>query len=106
MAVTGAISAATAIRSSQRQKKASARAENLAKRQAAVQNTANANAAMAASTRDRLAAEVEANQQLANDQLTQEVDATINTPETPNARKRQQNAKFRGEADETGALRI
>ena len=106
-AVVSAVGVASSISSANSAKKRANKQADLARRQAAVQNQANAQAMTTANTRDRIAAEVEANQALANEQMTSTVDAQINVPETAGQRRRTQRAQFRTEGeDETGALRI
>lgn len=105
--VAGVAGTVSQISSSRKQQKAAQRQADLARRQAAVQNQANANSAQLANTRERVAAQVEANQALANEQMNTVPDAKINTPETPGQRRRAQRAQFRVEGDdEAGALRI
>ena len=88
------------------QKKAAARQADLARRQAAVQNQASAQAATSAATRERIANQVQENQALANEQMNTTVDAQINMPEASKRRTTQKSATYRADYDETGALRI
>lgn len=107
MAAAAVTSTAVAIKSARDTKQQAKRTENLAKRQAAVTNTANQQAASAAAERERVAAQVDAAQVQATEQLEVGADVAVADPgESPAARRRQVRSQFRMDGGANGALRI
>lgn len=105
-AVAGTVNAKKAAKAQEAQAQ---QAADLARRQAAATNQANAMALTRAAQRDQLAVSVEADTAAATAQLNETPDAALATAEaSPSARRRQVRSQFRldGGSDASGSLRL